>query len=61
VPAREEIWKRKLARFPPVPAGEPSEIAQRLIELAPDAIDVVTPRHGETFRYLACRSLACAA
>ena len=51
VAAREEIWKRKLARFPPVPAGEPSEIAQRLIELAPDAIDVVSARHGETLRY----------
>src|SRR5258705_5788462 len=51
VAAREEIWKRKLARFPPVPAGEPSEIAQRLIELAPDASDVVSARHRETLRY----------
>jgi hypothetical protein len=51
VPAREELWKRKLARFPPIPAGESSEIARRLIELAPDAIDVVSARHGETLRY----------
>ena len=51
VPAREDLWKRKLARFPPVPAAESSEIAKRLIELAPDAIDVVSARHGETLRY----------
>ena len=51
VPAREDLWKRRLARFPPVPAGESSEIASRLIDLAPDAIDVVKARHGETLRY----------
>jgi len=51
VPAREDLWKRKLSRFPPVPAGATSKIAQRLIELAPDAIDVVSARYGETLRY----------
>ena len=51
VPAREDLWKRKLARFPPVPAGDSSEIARRLVDLAPDAIDVVSARHGETLRY----------
>ena len=51
VPARDDLWKRKLARFPPVPAGATSKIAQRLIELAPDAIDVVSARYGETLRY----------
>ena len=51
VPAREELWKRKLARFPPVPVSESSEIARRLIRLAPEAIDMVSARHGETLRY----------
>jgi hypothetical protein len=51
VPAREDLWKRKLARFPPVPFRESSQVARRLIELAPDAIDVVSARHGETLRY----------
>ena len=51
VPAREDLWKRKLARFPPVPAAESSEIARRLTDLAPGAIDVVSARHGETLRY----------
>ena len=55
VPAREDLWKRKLARFPPVPAGESSEISRRLIDLAGElghnGIDVVRARHGETLRY----------
>jgi hypothetical protein len=51
VPAREDLWKRKLARFPPVSAGEHSEITKRVVAIAPDAIDVVSARHGETLRY----------
>ncbi len=51
VPARGDLWKRRLARFPPVTAAESSDTAQRLIALAPEAIDVVNARHGETLRY----------
>ncbi|HEV7747642.1 MAG TPA: hypothetical protein VGO56_21765 [Pyrinomonadaceae bacterium] len=51
VPARENLWKRKLARFPPVPAGQPSALASQLTESGLDAIDVVSARHGETLRY----------
>lgn len=54
VPAREDLWKRRLARFPPVAVAESSAIARRLIALAHDeigAIDVVSARHGETLRY----------
>lgn len=51
VPPREDLWKRRLARFPPVLAAAPSEITKRLIGLAPEAIDVVSARHGETLRY----------
>lgn len=51
VPARDDLWKRRLARFPPVAAAESSEIAKRLIALAPEAIDIVSSRHGETLRY----------
>ncbi|HEY6232286.1 MAG TPA: hypothetical protein VIW64_13580, partial [Pyrinomonadaceae bacterium] len=49
--SREDLWKRRLARFPPVPLIEPSEVARRLTGIAPDAIDVVAARHGETLRY----------
>lgn len=51
VPAREDLWKRKLARFPPVPAGESSAISRELTLSIPEAIDVVSARHGETLRY----------
>jgi hypothetical protein len=51
VPAREDLWKRRLARFPPVAVAELSATAKQLVALAPAAIDVVTARHGETLRY----------
>lgn len=51
VPPRENLWKKRLKRFPPVPVPESSEITKRLTAVAPEAIDVVNARHGETLRY----------
>jgi hypothetical protein len=51
VPPLADTWKRKLARFPPVPVAELSEIARKLKDVAPQAIEVVAARHGETIRY----------
>jgi hypothetical protein len=51
IPTREELWKRRLARFPPSLPTNISSIAASLIDLAPNAIDVVYARHGETLRY----------
>jgi hypothetical protein len=50
-PEKEELWKQKLARFPPVAAATPSELSMEIIAEAPDAIDIVHARHGETLRY----------
>ena len=50
-PGRQELWKKKLARFPPVAVATPSELSAAIIAEAPDAIDVVHARHGETLRY----------
>jgi hypothetical protein len=50
-PKKDELWKRKLARFPPVAAAVTSELSAAIIAEAPDAIDVVHARHGETLRY----------
>jgi hypothetical protein len=51
-PALEELWaqqrRERLRRSSP---AEPSECAARIAALAPDAIDVVRARHGETLRY----------
>ena len=50
-PDKDELWKKKLARFPPVAAATPGELSSAIVAEAPDAIDVVHSRHGETLRY----------
>lgn len=50
-PERHELWTKKLARFPPVPAAKVSEQTLAILAEAPQAIDVVHSRHGETLRY----------
>lgn len=50
-PDKEALWKQKLARFPPVAAAIASETSVAIIAAAPDAIDIVHSRHGETLRY----------
>ena len=50
-PERRELWSRKLARFPPVPTATLSDQTFAIIAEAPDAIDVVHSRHGQTLRY----------
>lgn len=51
-PERSELWKKKLSTFPPVPPATITNSVSALIALAPNAIDVVHARHGETLRYL---------
>ena len=50
-PDKDEFWKKKLARFPPVPLASPTELSEAIVAEAPHAIDVVQSRHGETLRY----------
>jgi hypothetical protein len=50
-PDKAELWRKKLARFPPVAAATTSELTSVIIAEAPDAIDIVHARHGETLRY----------
>jgi hypothetical protein len=50
-PPREALWKKRVARFPPVLKPETSELAQAIIDQAPHAIDAIFARHGETLRY----------
>lgn len=51
IPERKELWQKRLKRFPPVVEPEVSELAQAILAEAPDAIDIVRARHGETLRY----------
>ena len=48
---RKHLWRKRLARFPPVTEAETTERAQEIIGYAPHAIDVVASRHGQTLRY----------
>src|SRR6185503_802240 len=50
-PDKDELWKKRLARFPPVAAATPGELSSAIVAEAPHAIDVVHSRHGETLRY----------
>ncbi|HKG59988.1 MAG TPA: hypothetical protein VKB05_09515 [Pyrinomonadaceae bacterium] len=50
-PEKEDLWRKKLARFPPVAAATASELSLAIVAEAPEAIDVVHSRHGETLRY----------
>jgi hypothetical protein len=48
---RTSIWRKKLGRFPPVSKPDISERVQSIMAQAPQAIDVVSSRHGQTLRY----------
>ncbi len=49
---RRDLWKKRLARFPPVPPAELTARTLQVIAEDPAAIDVVHARHGQTLRYL---------
>jgi hypothetical protein len=51
LPDNDELWRKKLARFPPVAATTASELSLAIVAEAPEAIDIVHSRHGETLRY----------
>jgi len=48
---RTDLWKNRLARFPPVPEAKLTPQTLQIINEAPEAVDVVHARHGETLRY----------
>lgn len=48
---RRDLWKKKLAHFPPVPPATVSPQVEAIVATAPEAIDVVHARHGVTLRY----------
>lgn len=48
---RKHIWRKRLARFPPVNETTPMEHGNEILTQLPDAIDMVASRHGQTLRY----------
>ena len=57
-----ELWREKTKKLTIPRDPQPSEAASKLIALAPDKIDIVYSKQGETLRFLGlpfarCRSL----
>jgi len=50
-PEKEDLWRKQVARFPPVAAATASELSLAIVAEVPEAIDIVHSRHGETLRY----------
>jgi hypothetical protein len=48
---RKHLWRKRLTRFPPIIDDETIERVKQIIAVRPQAIDVVTSRHGQTLRY----------
>jgi hypothetical protein len=48
---KDDLWRKRLARFPPVAAATATELSLAIVAEAPEAIDIVHSRHGETLRY----------
>ena len=48
---RQYLWRKRLPRFPPVVEGPATNRVDRIVSLAPEAIDVVVSRQGQTLRY----------
>lgn len=48
---RKQLWRKRLTRFPPVNEAEASDRTEEIVTHAPDAIDAVASRHGQTLRY----------
>ena len=48
---RKNLWRQRLRQFPAVAEHEAIERVKQLIALRPQAIDVISSRHGQTLRY----------
>jgi hypothetical protein len=46
-----ELWREKARKLTLPPENAPSITSQRIIDLAPERIDIVYSRHGETLRF----------
>ncbi|HYX28008.1 MAG TPA: hypothetical protein VE863_05535 [Pyrinomonadaceae bacterium] len=48
---RRYLWRKRLSRFPAVVEAPATDRIAQIVALAPNAIDVVASRHGQTLRY----------
>lgn len=52
IPSRNDLWRKRLSRFPPLIDSQISQWTKSIAAQEPKAIDVVQARYGETVRYL---------
>src|SRR4029453_8983258 len=52
IPSRNDLWRKRLSRFPPLLVSQITQWPKSLAAQEPKAIDVVQARYGETVRYL---------
>ena len=52
IPSRNDLWRKRLSRFPPLADTQTSQWTKSIAAQEPEAIDVVQARYGETVRYL---------
>ena len=48
---RRYLWRKRLARFPPLIESSSTNKVSEVVAIDPGAIDVVASRHGQTLRY----------
>lgn len=48
---RKNLWRKRLSRFPPLVENETTDRVNEIVAMAPEAIDVLASRHGQTLRY----------
>jgi hypothetical protein len=48
---RKYVWRKRLTRFPPIVETTVTDEVNKIVAVAPAAIDVVASRHGQTLRY----------
>ncbi|MDX6447140.1 MAG: hypothetical protein QOH71_4214 [Blastocatellia bacterium] len=48
---RKNLWRQRLKQFRATDAHETIERVEQIVSLAPQAVDVVAARHGQTLRY----------
>jgi hypothetical protein len=48
---KKYLWRKKLPRFPPVIEAVTTDRGNQIVAAAPEAIDVVASRHGQTLRF----------
>jgi hypothetical protein len=48
---RKNLWRQRLSRLPSVAPAQSGELVNEIVASAPQAVDAIASRHGQTLRY----------